>query len=80
MVPAYVTLIVNNDQAVKLANQDYDGTVHLVLYPEIKKAEDTATKDKDTKPAANTEKKDTPATETQKPVEGEQTDAQNDAA
>jgi Flp pilus assembly protein CpaB len=80
MVPAYVTLIVNNDQAVKLANQEYDGTVHLVLYPEIKKAEDTATKDKDTKPAANTEKKETPAAETQKPVEGEQTDAQNDAA
>lgn len=78
MVPAYVTLIVNNDQAVKLANQEYDGTVHLVLYPEIKKAEDTATKD--TKPSANTEKKETPAAETQKPVEGEQTDAQNDAA
>ena len=68
MVPAYVTLIVSNDQAVKLANQEYDGTVHLVLYPEIKKAEDTGTKDKDTKPAANTEKKDTPATETQKPT------------
>ena len=78
MVPAYVTLIVSNDQAVKLANQEYDGTVHLVLYPEIKKAEDTATKD--TKPSANTEKKETPAAETQKPVEGEQTDAQNDAA
>lgn len=78
MVPAYVTLIVNNDQAVKLANQEYDGTVHLVLYPEIKKAEDTATKD--TKPSTNTEKKETPAAETQKPVEGEQTDAQNDAA
>lgn len=78
MVPAYVTLIVNNDQAVKLANQEYDGTVHLVLYPEIKKAEDTDTKD--TKPSANTEKKETPAAETQKPVEGEQTDAQNDAA
>lgn len=80
MVPAYVTLIVNNDQAVKLANQEYDGTVHLVLYPEIKKAEDTATKDKDTKPSANTEKKESPAAETQKHVEGEQTDAQNDAA
>lgn len=78
MVPAYVTLIVNNDQAVKLANQEYDGTVHLVLYPEIKKTEDTATKD--TKPSANTEKKEPPAAETQKPVEGEQTDAQNDAA
>lgn len=74
MVPAYVTLIVSNDQAVKLANQEYDGTVHLVLYPEIKKAEDTATKD--TKPAANSEKKETPAAETQKPAEGEQTDTQ----
>lgn len=80
MVPAYVTLIVNNDQAVKLANQEYDGTVHLVLYPEIKKAADTATENKDTKPAEKTEKKDTTTTEPQKPVEGEQTDAQNDAA
>lgn len=80
MVPAYVTLIVNNDQAVKLANQEYDGTVHLVLYPEIKKAEDTATENKNTKPAEKTEKKDTTTTEPQKPVEGEQTDAQNDAA
>lgn len=80
MVPAYVTLIVNNDQAVKLANQEYDGTVHLVLYPEIKKAEDTATENKNTKPAEKTEKKDTTTTEPQNPAEGEQTDAQNDAA
>ena len=84
MVPAYVTLIVNNEQAVKLANQEYDGTVHLVLYPEIETTEDT--KDtKDTK-AVTTTKKDEPAADTntaqdapQTPAEGEDT-AQQDAA
>ena len=79
-----MTLIVNNEQAVKLANQEYDGTVHLVLYPEIETTEDT--KDtKDTK-AATTTKKDEPAADTntaqdapQTPAEGEDT-AQQDAA
>lgn len=82
MVPAYVTLIVNNEQAVKLANQEYDGTVHLVLYPEIEATEDA----KDTKDAATTTKKDKPAADTntaqdapQTPAEGEDA-AQQDAA
>ena len=82
MVPAYVTLIVNNEQAVKLANQEYDGTVHLVLYPEIEATEDA----KDTKDAATTTKKDEPAADAntaqdapQTPAEGEDA-AQQDAA
>lgn len=33
LIPAYVTLIVNDEQAVKLGNQEYSGTVHLVLHP-----------------------------------------------
>ena len=85
MVPAYVTLIVNNEQAVKLANQEYDGTVHLVLYPEIEATED-AKNTKDTKDAANTTKKDEPAADAntaqdapQTPAEGEDA-AQQDAA
>lgn len=35
MVPAYVTLIVNAEQAIKLANMEYSGTVHLVLHPNL---------------------------------------------
>lgn len=32
-IPAFVTLIVSDEQAIALANQEYSGTVHLVLYP-----------------------------------------------
>lgn len=79
MVPAYVTLIVNNEQAVKLANQEYDGTVHLVLYPEIEAAEDT----KDTKAtsdAANPTKKDEPAADANTAQDAPQTPAEGEDA
>ena len=35
LVPAFVTLIVNDEQAIKLAEQEYDGKIHLVLHPNI---------------------------------------------
>lgn len=35
MTPAYVTLIVNDEQALILANQEYGGTIHLVLSPKV---------------------------------------------
>ena len=35
LVPAFATLIVNDEQAIKLAEQEYDGTIHLVLHPNI---------------------------------------------
>ena len=38
LVPAFVTVIVNDEQAVKLANQEYSGTVHMLLHPKIEKA------------------------------------------
>jgi len=34
LIPAYVTLIVNADQAQKLAMQEYNGVIHLVLSPD----------------------------------------------
>ena len=40
LVPAFVTVIVNDEQAVKLANQEYSGTVHMLLHPRIEKAEE----------------------------------------
>ena len=40
LVPAFVTVIVNDEQAVKLANQEYSGTVHMLLHPKIEKAEE----------------------------------------
>lgn len=78
MVPAYVTLIVNNDQAVKLANQEYDGTVHLVLYPEIEKEEES----QETKPAEDTTKQSNAqdAQQQQAPAEGGDTANQDSAA
>lgn len=39
LVPAFVTLIVDTEQAIKLANMEYDGTVHLVLHPDLPKEE-----------------------------------------
>ena len=77
MVPAYVTLIVNNDQAVKLANQEYDGTVHLVLYPEIEKEEES----QETKPAEDTTKQSNAQdAQQQAPAEGGDTANQDAAA
>ena len=38
LVPAFATLIVNDEQAVKLANEEYSGTIHLVLHPNIEGA------------------------------------------
>lgn len=35
LVPAFATLIVNDEQAIKLAEQEYDGKIHLVLHPNI---------------------------------------------
>ena len=35
LTPAYVTFIVSDEQAIALANQEYSGTVHLVLYPDV---------------------------------------------
>lgn len=42
LVPAYVTVVVNDEQAVKLANQEYNGKVHMLLHPKIEKAEETS--------------------------------------
>ena len=36
LVPAFVTVIVNDEQA----NQEYSGTVHMLLHPRIEKAEE----------------------------------------
>ena len=35
LIPAFVTLIVDDEQALALANQEYSGEVHLVLIPDI---------------------------------------------
>ena len=36
LIPVYVTLIVTDDQAKVLAEQTYDGTIHMILCPNIK--------------------------------------------
>lgn len=33
MIPATISLIVSNEQALKLATQEYSGTIHLVKHP-----------------------------------------------
>lgn len=43
LIPAYVTLAVNDEQALKLANQEYSGTIHLVL---TQSTQDTAAEKK----------------------------------
>lgn len=54
LTPAYVTLVVSKDQALLLANQEYNGNIHLVLSPN--------------KEAAETERKDAPVEEAEDAV------------
>lgn len=43
LIPVYVTLIVTDDQAKVLAEQTYDGTIHMILCPNIKAGSAAAT-------------------------------------
>lgn len=43
LIPATVTLIVNDDQALVLARQEYDGIIHLAMHQETKATETTET-------------------------------------
>lgn len=63
LVPAFVTVIVNDEQAVKLANQEYSGTVHMLLHPKIEKAEE----EKQQEEAATDAEKATDAAKTAEP-------------
>ena len=57
LVPAFATLIVNDEQAVKLANEEYSGTIHLVLHPNIEgeAQEDNTTQQPAQQPVDTTE-------------------------
>lgn len=51
LTPAFVSLIVSDEQAVELANQEYSGKVHLVLHPDIPDAVDTQEPSGDEQPS-----------------------------
>lgn len=80
MIPVYVTLIVNDEQALKLGNQEYNGNIHLVLHPtEEYTADGIVQVENDNAAAPSADNTSNEAGNTPSAVDGDNTPAEGEA-